>query len=139
MLFRSKHLPTEAQWEYAARGQDGREYPWGNKKPKKSLANYRAKATGKLTECGDFPEGVSPFKCYDMAGNAWEWCYDWYNESYYSQSPQCNPAGAKKGREKVCRGGAWTYDIDSLKTFYRFYGEATLRDKGYGFRCALYL
>lgn len=128
-----KHLPSEAQWEYAARGGDGRIYPWGNEAPTKQRANYKSRGP---TPGGQCQEGVSPFGCYDMAGNVWEWCYDGYHEAYYQKSPRCNPTGVPDAREKVCRGGAWTYDADTLKTFYRFCGKPTLRDRGYGFRCA---
>ena len=130
-----KHLPSEAQWEYAARGKDNRPYPWGKKKPSKTLANYRKVAKGP-TAPGSFEKGVSPFGCYDMAGNVWEWCYDWYDEEYYEDSPLCNPIGPDEKEEKVCRGGSWTYGPDNLKTFSRFWGKPDLRDRGYGFRCA---
>ena len=132
-----KHLPTEAQWEYAARGKDQRHYPWGNKKPTKKLANYRTKnGAPALLEVGECKEGVSVQGCYAMAGGVWEWCYDWFGENYYAASLPCNPAGPMEGKERSCRGGAWTYEVDTLKTYYRFNGKPTLRDKGYGFRCA---
>ncbi|NUM36840.1 MAG: SUMF1/EgtB/PvdO family nonheme iron enzyme [Candidatus Brocadiae bacterium] len=136
-----KHLPTEAQWEYAARGKDQRTYPWGNKKPTSKLANYKGKSKGTGEKKGPserekFSESVSPSGCYDMAGNVWEWCYDWYLEDYYQSSPRLNPIGPKESKEKVCRGGSWTYEVDTIKTYYRFNGETTLRDKGYGFRAA---
>lgn len=132
-VWAGKHLPTESQWEYAARGESGQVYPWGENVPDKSYANYSGKST---TICNSFPKGKSHCGCYDMAGNTWEWCYDWYSEMYYGQSPICNPIGPIEGEERVCRGGSWTYDMDTLKTYYRFFGEPDLRDKSYGFRCA---
>jgi formylglycine-generating enzyme required for sulfatase activity len=133
----NKHLPTEAQWEYASRGEDERHYPWGNQKPGKKLANYAGSAKeASTTPCGKFTAGVSPCGCYDMAGNVWEWCYDWYEENYYHEASLWNPAGPKEGKEKTCRGGSWKYGADALKAFYRFNGKTTLRDKSYGFRCA---
>ncbi len=128
-----KHLPSEAEWEYAARGNDRRVYPWGNEPPSKELANYKGRSP---TPCGQYKEGVSPAGCHDMAGNVWEWCFDGYQEAYYQKSSRCNPLSTGDAKEKVCRGGAWTYDADTLKTFYRFCGKAMLRDRGYGFRCA---
>ena len=132
-VWAKKHLPLEAQWEYAARGQDGRHFPWGQDAPSPELANYCGSGTSKFDS---YPRGISPFGCYDMAGNVWEWCYDWYGEDYYRMASACNPIGPDAGREKVCRGGSWTYDSDTLKTFFRFNGATTLRDRGYGFRCA---
>lgn len=127
----NKHLPTEAEWEYAARGDTGRLYPWGNEKPNDKLANYK---TSGPTPAGKFEP--SQYGCYDMAGNVWQWCYDWYSPDYYAESLGYNPIGAGDGEERVCRGGAWTYDADTLLSYYRFSGPPALRDRGYGFRCA---
>jgi formylglycine-generating enzyme required for sulfatase activity len=131
-----KSLPTEAQWEYAAAGKEKNIYPWGEKNPCLKLANFGDNAQATVP-VDSLPEGASSFGCHQMAGNVWEWCYDWYMEDYYHQSTAINPIGPSQGDEKVCRGGSWTYsDVEVLRTYYRFYGSPSLRDRGYGFRCA---
>jgi formylglycine-generating enzyme required for sulfatase activity len=113
------HVPTEAQWEKAARGTDQWRYPWGNGAPSCTLANHSG-CERRTEPVGSHPQGVSFYGVHDMAGNVWEWCSDWYSPTYYSISPWNNPLGPVSGSTRVLRGGAWlslAYDLRSANRY----------------------
>jgi len=131
-----RRMPTEAEWEKAARGIGGQAFPWGDADPAGSvdLVNYHSQDT---TEVGIFPNGASPYGVLDMAGNVGEWVADWLSVEYYSNPPASNPPGPDSGQYRVWRGGSWANTgIESLRTYTRTGNLPADSRAGIGFRCA---
>ncbi|MCH9685937.1 MAG: formylglycine-generating enzyme family protein [Deltaproteobacteria bacterium] len=134
--WRDQRLPTEAEWERAARGDDDRQFPWGDQAPSCERANLHGCANGPR-DVGSSNAGRSPYGLHDMAGNVWEWTHDWYDEGAYRRLGQRRrPGGPGWGEVKVVRGGSFYEEAHDLRASYR-YGLSP--DFGYGtvgLRCA---
>ena len=134
-----KRLPTEAEWEKAARGPNGMLWPWGDFFYP-DMGNIRLGGvepdTGDTARVGSYPQGASSYGVMDMVGNVWEWIADWYDESYYQVSPSRNPQGPASGEKRVICGGSWNSNIGSARAASRAGAPPDGRYFDIGFRCA---